>query len=233
MSRHEDASQAPPPLQQPFEIAFPDSLPRRAPGLAAVLLEREASLMECGMTSTSQGHWRQNQCLYLSLAAAAGATPGSFHTVANDLRSTIEGAVRRKKPNWADRDFLGQEVGAFADFLLWGMQDTPLLRDRAVAVYDARAGTCEIFRSLAAAASPAPVLALWFSGSHYRWVRWSPPAPSWRWVCLDKGSDPVQRPGEAWPAVRLAWSTVHHTIDFSWGLPSIKTINSVACKRCQ
>ena len=134
--------------------------------------------MECGMTSTSQGHWRQNQCLYLSLAAAAGATPGSFHTVANDLRSTIEGAVRRNKPNWADRDFLGQEVGAFADFLLWGMQDTPLLRDRAVAVYDARAGTCEIFRSLAAAASPAPVLALWFSGSHYRWVRWSPPAPS-------------------------------------------------------
>ena len=56
LSRYEDASQAPPPLQQPFEIAFPDSLPQRAPGLAAVLQEREASLMECGMTTAGPGH---------------------------------------------------------------------------------------------------------------------------------------------------------------------------------
>ena len=178
LTRHADPFLAPPPVLQPFEIAFPDSLPRRAPGLAAVLLERAATLMECGMTMTGPGHWRrQNQCLYLSLAAAAGALPGLSHKIANDLRRTIEGAVRRKKPHWADRDFLGQEVGAFADFLLWGMQDTPLLRDRAVAVYDARTGTCEVFRSPLAAASPAPVLALWFSGAHYRWVRWAAPEP--------------------------------------------------------
>ena len=86
--------------------------------------------------------------------------------------------MRRKRPNWEDRDFLGQEVGAFADFLLWGMQDTPLLRNRAVAVYDAHTGTCEIFRPLRAAGSTSPVLALWFSGAHYRWVRWSTPEPS-------------------------------------------------------
>ena len=151
--------------------------------------------MECGMTMTGPGHWRrQNQCLYLSLAAAAGALPGLSHKIANDLRRTIEGAVRRKKPHWADRDFLGQEVGAFADFLLWGMQDTPLLRDRAVAVYDARTGTCEVFRSPLAAASPAPVLALWFSGAHYRWVRRAPPEPSLPELLAAHGPPGAARP---------------------------------------
>ena len=136
----------------------------------------------------------KHTCFYLSLEAAAGALPGLSQKIANDLRRTIEGAVRRKKHHWADRDFLGQEVGAFADFLLWGMQDTPLLRDRAVAVYDARTDTCEIFRSRQAAASPAPVLALWFIGAHYRWVRWAAPEPSLPDLLAARGPSGAARP---------------------------------------
>ena len=56
--------------------------------------------------------------------------------------------------------------------------DTPALQDRAVAVFDSRTGTCEIFTPNSPTAPRAPVLAIWFSGAHYRWVRWAPPGPT-------------------------------------------------------
>ena len=86
--------------------------------------------------------------------------------------------MRRARPNWATDDFLGEEVGAFSDFLIWGIPHTPALQGRAVAVFDSRTGTCEIFCPNTPAGPRPPVLALWFTGAHYRWVRWAPPGPS-------------------------------------------------------
>ncbi len=119
----------------------------------------------------------QNQCLYLSLAAAA--TQGSADTpeTAARTRITIEEAVRNARPDWTNRDFLGEEVGAFADFLVYGLQATPTLRGRAVAIYDGRVATCEIIRPLPLDLR-RPVIALWFSGAHYRWLRWQVPGPT-------------------------------------------------------
>ena len=47
---------------------------------------------------------------------------------AEDADVDIEAAVRGSRPNWAQEDFLGEEVGAFADFLIWGLQAAPPLR---------------------------------------------------------------------------------------------------------
>ena len=128
--------------------------------------------------SDGTGVLTQNQCLYLSLAAAVREHQTEIHDIAGSLRHHIETAVRRARPNWAERDLLGLEVGAFADFLTWGLQAAPQLRDKAVAVYDARTGGCEIFRPPGRNPHTTPVAALWFSGAHYRWVRWRPPGPS-------------------------------------------------------
>ena len=124
------------------------------------------------------GALTQNQCLYLSLAAAVRPHQEEIHDVAGSLRAQIETAVRRARPHWAEQDLLGQEVGAFADFLTWGLQAAPLLRDRAVAVYDSRTGGCEVYRPWGRDAATTRVTALWFSGAHYRWVRWREPGPT-------------------------------------------------------
>ena len=97
--------------------------------------------------------------------------------MAAELRTQIESAVRAARPNWAAHDFIGQEIGAFADFLIWGLHAAPRLRARAVAVYNEREGACEIFRSPHHAGRRATVLALWFSSpgegrlGHYYWLR--------------------------------------------------------------
>ena len=92
--------------------------------------------------------------------------------------------MRAPRPNWAHHDFLGQEVGAFADFLIWGLQAHPRLRNRAVAVYNGTNGTCEIFRSFHHVDRHAPVIALWFeppageSLGHYQLLQFDPRQPS-------------------------------------------------------
>ena len=134
--------------------------------------------MECGATSVAaDGAIRANQCLYLALAAAVAAPNESHHPLAAELRTQIESAVRAACPNWATQNFLGQEVGAFADFLTWGLQSAPRLRGRAVAVYNGQDGTCEIFRSQHHTGRSSPLVELWFSGTgegrlgHYLWPR--------------------------------------------------------------
>ena len=103
--------------------------------------------MECGATSVSaQGTTAGNQCFYLALAAGVTAPQEQHHHVAAELRAQIENAVRAASPDWAAQDFIGQEVGAFAEFLIWGLQAAPRLRARAVAVYHEQDGACEIFR---------------------------------------------------------------------------------------
>ena len=95
--------------------------------------------------------------------------PGSPHRA---LRRRIEGAVRAARPRWAELDFLGQEVGAFADFLIWGGPSSPSPQGRAVAIYHGAEGTCGVFRPPAPVLPRGPVLALWFADAHYVWVRW-------------------------------------------------------------
>ena len=170
----------PQPLAQPVAVPFPAELPARAPGVRAVLHHLGATLMECGATNADNaGLLRLNQCLYLSLAAATAQRGHDVHPRAASMRQHIEAAVRQARPSWAAQDFLGQEVGAFADFLTWGLQATPPLRGQAVAVYDGRTGTCEIFRPLRGpSAQPPRVIGLWFTGGHYRWLRWRPPGPN-------------------------------------------------------
>ena len=176
--RLSDPSRAPPALLDPFAIPFPTELLQEHPGLHAVMSETGATPMECGMTSEGPGGaLQQNQCLYLSLAAASRAPGASLQPSAQFLRTSIEAAVRRGRPNWAEHDFLGQEVGAFADFLIWGIPQTPRLRGRAVAIYNEAEGTCEVVRTQGNTDVNAPVFAVWFSGSHYRWVRWATPEP--------------------------------------------------------
>ena len=68
-------------------------------------------------------------------------------------------------------------MATFADSLIWGIPATRQLRGRAVAIYEESTGACEIFRPQGGTNLNAPVLALWFSGSHYRWVRWAAPGP--------------------------------------------------------
>ena len=126
----------------------------------------------------TSGERTQNQCFYLSLAAAV-RTPGEpLQDIANDIRVRIENAVRTARPSWQEADFLGQEVGVFADFLIWGLQHAPKLRGRAMAVYDGRTGTCEVFRPPQLASRRDPILAVWYSGAHYRWVQWGSTPPT-------------------------------------------------------
>ena len=143
--------------------------------------------MECGATiRTPHASPTLNQCFYLALAAAVVAPGEHHHLLARELRAQIEDAVRAARPDWTAQDFLGQEVGAFADFLIWGLQAAPRLRNRAVAVYQADTGTCEVFRSLHHADRSAPIVALWFtapSGSHlghYQWLALGDAGPTIR-----------------------------------------------------
>ena len=176
-----------PTCPPPQNVGLPPGLALSHPGLQAVTGALGARRMECGATNWAEaGAPVANQCFYLALAAAV-ANPGeSHHLLARELRGQIEGAVRSARPDWAAHDFLGQEVGAFADFLIWGLQAAPRLRHRTVAVYQATNGTCEVFRSFHQADRQAPVIALWFSGpegtqlGHYYWLAFRPPAPTTR-----------------------------------------------------
>ena len=157
--------------------------------------ERLSPKRRCGMTSTGlSGQWRQNQCLYLSLAAASRGPNDALQQTAEEIREEIETAVRAARPNWQHQDFLGGEVGAFADFLISGLQPCSKLRGKAVAVYDARVGSCEVYRPPAEVGQRYPVLALWFSGNHYRWVKWKAPGPSLRRLLALHRLGPVGSP---------------------------------------
>ena len=151
-------------------------MPASTPGLRLAWAALGATLMECGATSVgASGERVSNQCFYLALAAAASPPGASIHAEARGLRRRIEAAVREARPGWSDADLLGREVGAFADFLVWGLSSTPLLAGRAVAVYNAPEGSCEIFRPPGAGALSRPVLAICHvpgQAGHYLWVRW-------------------------------------------------------------
>ena len=166
----------------PFLPPRPVAAPAASAGIRQVWEAFGATPMECGATGLGpSGERVRNQCFYLALAAAS-APPGSdLPAVARGLRQRIEEAVREARPfDWASRDFLGREVGAFADFLVWGIPASPLLAGRAVAIYNEDDGSCEIFRPGHGRALETPVLALFFTrdgGGHYLWVRWDPARP--------------------------------------------------------
>ena len=174
-----------PPVLPPRAINPPAATTHTYPNLSDALRQLGCTRMECGATAVSaQGTIAGNQCFYLALAAGVAAPHEHHHRVAAELRERIESAVRAARPNWAAADFLGQEIGAFADFLIWGLQAAPRLRGRAVAVYNEQDGTCEIFRSPHHANRNSPVIALGYSApgagqlGHYTWIRFDPPNPT-------------------------------------------------------
>ena len=135
--------------------------------------------MECGATSVSPaGHVAHNHCFYLAWTVRVTAPHENHATVAAEIREQIEGAVRAARPQWEAEDVIGQEIGAFADFLIWGLQAAPRLRGRAVAVYHEQDGTCEIFRSPHHTSSRSHVVAIWYTSGgaghlgHYTWLRY-------------------------------------------------------------
>ena len=139
------------------------------------------TIMECGATSVSAaGNVAYNQCFYLALAASVTAPHENHAAVAAEIREQIEGAVRAARPQWEAEDVIGQEIGAFADFLIWGLQAAPRLRGRAVAVYHEQDGTCEIFRSPHHTSRRSHVVAIWYTSrgaghlGHYTWLRYHP-----------------------------------------------------------
>ena len=157
------------PLLPPRPVAFPAT----TPGLQQVWSTLGATLMECGATTRgASGEQVSNQCFYLTLAAAT-CPPGEDHHEAHlDIRRRIEAAVREARPDWQEADFLGQEAGAFADFLIWGLQACPRLQGHAVAMYNSVQGTCEVFRTPGLAEARRSVRAICYVPGHYLWVRW-------------------------------------------------------------
>ena len=138
--------------------------------------------MECRATSLSAaGHVAYNQCFYLALAASVAAPQENRATLAAELRDQIEGAVRAARPHWAEEDLIGEEVGAFADFLIWGIQAAPRLKGKAVAVYNEQLGTCEVFRSPHHTNRRSVAIAVWYASprpgqlGHYTWLRYNSP----------------------------------------------------------
>ena len=151
---------------------------RDTPSLGEALARLGGTIMECGATTASAaGDEAHNQCFYLALAASVAAPQEHHAAVAAEMRAQIEGAVRAARPQWAEEDVIGQEIGAFADFLIWGLQATPRLRGRAVAVYHEQHGTCEIFRSPHHASRRSHIIAIWYTSQgagqlgHYTWLR--------------------------------------------------------------
>ena len=168
-------------LPPPRDLGLPTCVTRDFPNLAEALAQLGGTIMECGATSVSAaGNVAYNQCFCLALAASVTAPHENHAAVAAELREQIEGAVRTARPQWKAADVIGQEIGALADFLIWGLQATPRLRGRAVAVYHEQDGTCEIFRSPHHTSRRSHIVAIWYTSpgpgrlGHYTWLRYHP-----------------------------------------------------------
>ena len=171
----------------PFTPRSPCRLldPATTPGLRQVWSDLGATLMECGATSRgASGQQGHNQCIHLSLAAAISPQGADHHEAHRDIRHRIEAAVREARPDWQAADLLGQGSGAFADLLIWGIQASPQLRGRAVAVYNPAQGSCEIFRPLEFGVARRSVIAICHLPGHYVWVRWGRPGGGPRLAAL-------------------------------------------------
>ena len=111
-----------------------------------------------------------NSCFYLSLAVsylsgrealAVWNTPDSdddpdfkllrkadeelIRVTALQLKRTIETAVLSAHPEWAMKGLIGEEVQAFADFLVYCLEST-YLSDWAVAVFDTSSGFVDVYK---------------------------------------------------------------------------------------
>ena len=169
-------------LPPPRALALPAHTTRNCPNLTQALERLGGTRMECGATSVSaEGQVAYNQCFYLALAASVAAPQENRATLAAELRDQIEGAVRAARPQWDAEDLIGEEVGAFADFLIWGLQAAPRLRGKAVAVYNEQLGTCEVIRSPHHANRRSVTIAVWYASprpgqlGHYTWLRYASP----------------------------------------------------------
>ena len=86
------------------------------------------TIMECGATKVSPGgNVAHNQCFYLALAAGVTALHDHHAAVAAEIREQKEAAVRAARPQWAAVDVIGEEIRAFADFVILEATSGPTL----------------------------------------------------------------------------------------------------------
>jgi len=146
------------------------------PGLAWAVARWGGRRYECGARGEDEvGRGINNQCFYLSLAAAVRGTGEADARLALRLKRLFEASVRLVRGAHYD---LQADAGAYADFLAPALTSYSPLRSRAVAVIDGEAGSIQVYRAPATLDPDSPVLALFFSNAHYQWVRWEGGGPT-------------------------------------------------------
>lgn len=114
----------------------------------------------------------RNSCFYLSLASSylsgigalavwcdSGDTLESADTkllreadgaliseTALQLKRVIEAAVLSAHPEWAQQGFVGEDVQAFSDFLVYILESQTIISDWAVVVFDTSSGFADIYK---------------------------------------------------------------------------------------
>ena len=88
------------------------------------------------------------------------------------LKRRIESEVGQANLEWAGNQDRAAELGAYADFLVYGMRAVPQLRTRCVAIFTATTGTMEYFSIPTQLDNTAPVITIWHVPGHYQWLRW-------------------------------------------------------------
>lgn len=100
-----------------------------------------------GATNTNEdGVTIYNQCFYLSLAKSYSETTcvRSLRDTALGLKRVIEAAVLAEHADWGG-ERVGEDVQAFADFLVFVLGTNALLSELAVAIFDAATGGVEVY----------------------------------------------------------------------------------------
>lgn len=66
--------------------------------------------------------------------------------MALQLKRIIEAAVLSKHPEWAARGFVGENVQAFSDFLVYILESNSVVSDWAVVVFDTTSGFADVYK---------------------------------------------------------------------------------------
>jgi hypothetical protein len=100
-----------------------------------------------GATNTNEHGTRiYNQCFYLSLARSYSEERCklTIKSTALQLKRVIEAAVLTEHPDWGG-ERVGEDVQAFADFLVFVLGTNALLSELAVAIFDIATGGVEVY----------------------------------------------------------------------------------------
>lgn len=163
-----------------------DSIEKQAAALELLsLIARDA-----GATNRNEdGRLIHNSCFYLSLAVSYLWGIGALsHTdayrmeedpallfllqdTALQLKRTIEAAVVKAHPEWLLAGHVGEDVQAFADFLLYSLESPSLLSEWAVVIFDTTSGYVDVYQGKyynAKEGSQANTITLRYEPGHYQ-----------------------------------------------------------------